>query len=241
MKLSIIIPTLNEEKVIAKTINAIKALRSISYEVIVSDGASTDRTVEFAKPLADRVVVHDGKTRQNIGQGRNAGAAVAQGEYLVFMDADVSVPKIDNFFAQAIERFEADPGLSGLTVFLKVLPEHITLSDRLFFGLVNRLYQFFNNVMHKGMASGEFQMVRAESFRRIGGFNEKLVVGEDNELFGRLSKIGHTWVETGLFVMHTSRRAHKVGWPKLLMLWALNFIYFTLIKRSFSKEWKAIR
>lgn len=241
MKLSIIVPTLNEEKVIAKTLSSIKTLRAVSYEIIVSDGASSDKTLALASEYADRVVAHDGLSRQNIAQGRNAGAAVARGEYLVFMDADVLIPKIDDFFRQALERFEASPDLCGLTVFLKVLPEHVTLSDRLFFGLVNRVYQFSNNVLHLGMASGEFQMIRSEAFRKVGGFNNKLVVGEDNDLFARLSRIGYTWVETGLFVMHTSRRAHNVGWARLLSLWALNFMYYKIIRRSFSKEWKVIR
>ncbi|MCL5009196.1 MAG: glycosyltransferase, partial [Patescibacteria group bacterium] len=44
MKLSIIVPTLNEEKVIAKTLSGLKALRVVSYEIIVSDGGSTDRS-----------------------------------------------------------------------------------------------------------------------------------------------------------------------------------------------------
>ncbi len=241
MKLSIIVPTLNEEKVIAKTLGSLKDLRSASYEIIVSDGASTDRTVELAAQFADKVVVHDGKTRQTIGGGRNAGAEKASGEYFVFMDADVVVPNINEFFRQAVERFEEDPRLCGLTVFLKVLPEHVTLSDQMFFGVVNRLYQFYNNVLHLGMASGEFQMIRAEAFKKVGGFNPTLVVGEDNDLFGRLSTIGKTRVETGLFVMHTSRRAHSVGWTKLLGLWAINLIFNKVIKRSFSKEWKVIR
>ena len=241
MKLSIIVPTLNEEKVIAKTLSALKALRVVSYEIIVSDGGSTDRTVELAKKYADKVVVHDRKTRQTIGGGRNAGAAVATGEYLLFMDADVFIPNINEFFQQTLERFEKDRGLCGLTVFLKVLPEHVTLSDKMFFGLVNRVYQFYNNVLHLGMASGEFQMVRASAFKQVGGFNGALVVGEDNDLFGRLSKVGRTWVETGLFVMHTSRRAHNVGWAKLLSLWVINLVYNKVIRRSFSKEWKVIR
>lgn len=241
MKLSIIVPTLNEEKVIARTLSAVRELRAVSYEVILSDGASSDRTVELARKYADKMVVHDGQTRQTIAGGRNAGAAVANGDYLVFMDADVYIPNINEFFRQALERFETEPALCGLTVFLKVLPEHVTLSDRLFFGLVNRLYQFCNNVLHWGRASGEFQMVRAEVFRQVGGFNERLVVGEDNDLFGRLSQAGRTRVETGLFVMHTSRRAHHVGWTRLLSLWLLNSLFNKFIKRSFSKEWKAIR
>lgn len=239
--LSIIIPTLNEEKILERTLKALRTLNVIDYEIIVSDGHSTDRTVEIAKKYADQVVVHDGKTRQTIGQGRNAGAAEAKGEYLLFIDADVFIPEINEFFVQAINSFEKDKALVGQTVFLKVLPEHVTLSDKLFFGITNRLNQFSNNVLHWGTASGEFMMIRSDAFKRIGGFDPKLVVAEDNDLFGRLSKIGKTRVETGLHVMHTSRRAHAIGWPWLLTLWLGNFAYNKLRKKSFSREWKVIR
>lgn len=239
--LSIIIPTLNEEKILERTLKALRGLDAADYEVIVSDGASTDRTVEIAKQYADKIVVHDGRTRQTIGQGRNAGAAAAKGDILLFIDADVFIPDINDFFVQTLNLFYQNPKLAGLTVFLKVLPEHVTLSDRLFLSLVNRLHQFSNNFLHIGTASGEFMMVRAESFKQIGGFNPKMIMGEDNELFARLSKIGQTRIETGLHVMHTSRRAHRMSWPLLLSLWMINNIYNKLWKKSFSKEWKVIR
>lgn len=239
--ISIIIPTLNEEKVLERTLKALSVLNITDYEIIVSDGASKDRTVEIAKKFAHAVVVHEEPHRQNIAEGRNLGAAQAKGEFLVFIDADVFIPEINNFFGRALEMFEKDSGLVGLTVFLKVLPEHVTLSDRLFFGMVNRFNQFSNNILHVGAAAGEFQMVRAETFKKLGGYNEAIVIGEDNELFGRLSRVGKTQVETGLYVLHTSRRAHDVGWFKLLFLWWINLFYIKFFKKSFSKEWKPIR
>lgn len=239
--LSIIIPTLNEEKILEKTLKAFRRLNVTDYEIIVSDGAGTDRTVEIAKRFADVVVEHHGKTRQTIGQGRNAGVAAAKGELILFLDADVFIPNINDFFIKAINQFTKNPKLVGLTVFLKVLPEHVTISDALFFSIVNRFHQLFNNFFHSGTASGEFMMVRAESFRQIGGFNPKIAVGEDQDLFSRLSKIGQTRAESGLYVMHTSRRAHHMGWWRLLPLWIVNVAYMKIFKRSLSKEWKAIR
>lgn len=197
--------------------------------------------MEIAKKYADKVVEHDGKARQNIAQGRNDGAAVASGDYLLFLDADVTIPEINNFFATALNLFDSDNKLVGLTVYLKVLPEHVTLSDKLFFGMVNFQTQIFNNYFNAGMAAGEFQMTRAESFRQVGGYDPKLTVGEDHDLFRKLSKIGKTRTEDGLHVFHTSRRAHNVGWPKLLFLWWFNFLFIKIFKRSYSKEWKAIR
>ncbi len=239
--LSIIIPTLNEEKIIERTLKALRELNVVDYEIIVSDGHSTDRTVEIAKKYADAVVEHDGSFRQTIGQGRNAGAAVARGDLLLFLDADVFIPDINDFFVRAVNLFSDDEKLVALTVFLKVLPEHITLSDKLFFGMTNRFLQFSNNVLHWGAAAGEFQMIRASAFRQVGGFNPKLVMGEDNDLFARLSKIGATHVETGLHVFHTSRRAHSKGWIPLLLLWWSNTLYNKIFKRSLSKEWEVIR
>ena len=239
--ISIVIPTLNEEKILERMLKALRVLDSVPYEIIVSDGGSTDGTVAIAKKYADKVVEHDSKSRQTIGIGRNDGAAVASGDILLFLDADVFIPEINDFFVEVTKQFETDQKLVGLTVFLKVLPEHVTLSDRLFFGIVNRLHQINNNCFHMGSASGEFMMLRANKFRQLAGFNEKLVVGEDNDLFARLSKLGRTRIETGLHVFHTSRRAHDIGWYKLLPLWVINFVYIRLFKKSLSKEWKVIR
>ena len=239
--ISIIIPTLNEEKILEKTLKSLKELKVANYEIIVSDGSSTDQTLPIAKQHAHKVIEHTDPERQNIAKGRNAGAKHAIGDYLVFIDADVTIPDINNFFTVALNLFEHHKDLVALTVFLKVLPEHITLSDRLFFSIVNRVHQFQNNFLHSGSASGEFQMVRKEAFEKVGGYNQAIVMGEDNDLFERLSKIGRTKIEVGLHVFHTSRRAHAIGWIKLLPLWIINAIYRKIIKRSFSKEWSVIR
>ncbi len=239
--ISIIIPTLNEEKIIEQTLKTLKGLGDIKYEIIVSDGGSMDKTVELAKRYVQKVAEHKASFRQNIAEGRNLGASLATGKYLVFIDADVHIPDINNFFKHVISLFETESNLEGLTVFLKVLPEHVTLSDKLFFGLVNRLNQIQNNLLHIGAAAGEFQMMRRGTFNKLGGYNSKIVVGEDNDLFSRLSKVGSTRVVSGLHVMHTSRRAHEVGWSQLLYLWLVNLLFVKVLKKSYSKEWKPVR
>jgi GT2 family glycosyltransferase len=99
-----------------------------------------------------------------------------------------------------------------------------------------------NEVLGKGLApGGEFQMVRAETFRKLGGFNEKLVASEDIEFFRRLSALGKVKLDRQMVVMHTGRRAHKIGWPKLLTLWFLNTMWMTFLGRAFVGEWKPIR
>jgi hypothetical protein len=100
---------------------------------------------------------------------------------------------------------------------------------------------FFNNLCGIGMAAGEFQMMRAKSYRELGGYNDHYVAGEDFEFFRRLSLIGQTRIIRALTIYHTGRRPHSVGWPKLLSAWAANSISVTLFKKSYSKEWKEIR
>jgi len=238
--ISFIIPTLNEEAIIEKTIHSLSGY-SGAKEIIVSDGGSSDKTIEIAKRQADTVLIHQGNQRQTIAAGRNFGAAAAQGEYLVFLDADILISDQDAFFSKARELFRADARLVGLTVALRVFPELETFWDKIIFSFLNVAYFVFNNVWGIGAASGEFQMIRKNNFKKIGGFNERLVAGEDHDMFRRLSKIGKTYFERTLTVYHTGRRAHAIGWPKLLWIWAKDSISIFLKGKAASKEWTEIR
>ncbi|MDB5239349.1 MAG: aglE 2 [Candidatus Parcubacteria bacterium] len=235
--LSIIIPTLNEELYIERTVKSIKAALTPPFEIIVSDGQSRDHTVEVAKACADKVVEYTGVTRQTIAAGRNAGAKAATGEFLVFMDADCSIPGPDFFFGKILKHFARDPKLVAVNVAIRVLPGSETFADWAIYNLFNDYLWFVNNVLHIGIAAGEFQMVRRDVFDRIGGYNEALPAAEDVELFNRLSKVGRVRYEKGLKIYHTGRRVHKVGWPKLLWQWNMNTIFMALTGHAYSKSW----
>lgn len=84
-------------------------------------------------------------------------------------------------------------------------------------------------------------MIRSSSFKQVGGFNPMLVAGEDYDMFRRLRKVGRTYFNNDLTAFHTGRRAHAVGWPKLLTQWFLNNMAATFLKKAVSKEWKEIR
>lgn len=88
LKLSIVIPVLNEAPVIEATLAALAPLRARGHEVVVADGGSEDATRELAAAFADRVVIAPrGRARQ-----MNAGAAVASGDALLFLHADTRLP-----------------------------------------------------------------------------------------------------------------------------------------------------
>lgn len=241
LMISIIIPTLNEEKTIENTLKSLQKLRDYDYEVIVSDGKSKDKTIELAKKYGARVIVYEGTSRQTIGGGRNLGASVAFGDFLVFLDADVIIPDINAFFTKAINMFTKDKSLTGFAPFVNYIPEEATFADKFFGMMMNVLYLVSNNFLHIGQAAGEFQMMRTAVFKKMGGYNEKLPVGEDTELFSRLASIGKTKINKNLHVFQATRRVHTLGWPKLLWSWFYNFISNKLRKRPVDSEWKPIR
>lgn len=238
--ISFIIPTLNEAQTIDRTL-ACLAGYSGAHEIIVSDGNSKDGTIELSRAHADQVVVYDGPSRQTIAMARNLGAAAAKGDYLVFVDADVLIPDIDDFFRTARGEFDSRPNLVALTSKYRVFPEAATLGDRYNFTMLGVQFLLQNNVFGVGASGGEFQMVDAEAFRRVGGFDERLAAAEDMDLFRRLSKTGETRFVSDLTVWHTGRRAHAVGWPRLVWSWFANTVSVVVRGKSASREWKEIR
>src|SRR5690242_16321240 len=89
MKLSIIVPALNEAEDIAAALRALAPFMRGGAEVIVVDGGSRDRTAELARPLANRVIV---ASRGRASQ-MNAGAEIATGDVLLFLHADTRLPE----------------------------------------------------------------------------------------------------------------------------------------------------
>lgn len=247
--ISIIIPTLNEESVIAHTLGWLRSAidekrlaAAHQIEIIISDGKSTDGTPEIARAHgADIVVEYRGMKRQTIAAGRNAGAAAAHGEFLAFMDADCTILDPAAFFDKVLWHFRNDPELVALNVAIRVLPEYENWMDWVVFNLFNDYVWLVNNVLHVGMSAGEFQMIRREAFDKAHGYDETLVASEDLDLFRRLSKIGKVRYEKGLTIYHTGRRGHKIGWPRLLSQWIGNSLSVMKGKKAVSKEWTVIR
>ncbi len=238
--LSIIVPTLNEEKALGDTLQRLRNLRSFEHEIIVSDSGSTDRTMEIARRGADRVVRYEDLPR-NAARGRNEGAKVAKGNFLVFLDADVSIVNVEVFFAKALAAFANDPGLVGIVPRIRIDADHRTRGDRVSYVFVNLIMLVLNNVLHIGGGSGELQMVRADAFRNIGRYAEHLFIGQDNDLFARLTKLGKTRLIADLWVEHPGRRARAVGWLRLWREWVMNWVSVKFRGRPWLREWPPIR
>jgi len=241
--ISVIIPTLREQEFIDATLKQFSEL-SIPHEVIVTDGGSDDNTLAIVRTYTDKVVVWDRAKegrRQTFGEAKNAGATLATGEFLVFIDADVHIPKINEFFTTIIDAFKKEEKLVAVTVPLLPWENNHSFVDQLGCWPLNAFYIFSNNMMHNPNASGEFQMMRKAAFDKVGGYPEALIAGEDNEMFRRLGSLGATRSFGDLCVRHSLRRIHKWGWIKTYGVWLKNGFSVSLRKRSAYKDWEIVR
>lgn len=242
MKYSIIIPTLNEEKLIEQLLRQIsqKELKEkYNYEIIVSDGGSTDRTIEISKMYSDKVIVHNEKRKQNISEGRNKGAENSEGRILIFLNGDIRIKEPDRFF-EAIEKKFVPSSFLAMTCSVYVFPEEETLADKIFLGFYN-VYFYSLNLIKYGMGRGECQIIRREVFDKVGGYKTNLAAGEDMELYGRIRKIGKILFVRDLIIYESPRRYRRYGHVKILLSWFVNSFYIVFFRRSKSKEWKEIR
>ena len=239
-RLSFVIPTLREEQFLERTLKNLDSLQT-PHEIIITDGGSADRTLDIARAHGAKITVWDQPRRQTFGEAKNAGAAIAQGEFLVFIDADVLIPDPNKFFKEALAAFAKSPKLVGITVPLKPWPENHSLVDAFFCAPLNWSYILLNNILHSGNSSGEFQMVRTDAFRGMGGFSERLAAGEDNEMFRQLAKHGRTLSYWRLSVQHSLRRPHKLGWLRTYGIWIKNGLSVALRNKAAYKEWSVVR
>lgn len=244
MKISIVIPTRNEELVIAESIlQYAPFLGKNELEIIVSDAGSTDKTIDLVHSMMEkfpgsvRLVQKAGK--QNIAIGRNAGAAAASGEILFHTDADVRLPDPALFFQRVAAAF-SNPITLAATTAIRVYPSEARFSDRFYHFLMNTTIHG-SIVVGWCLAKGECQLVRRSAFLQVGGYDERLVAGEDCNLFYRLHLHGKVRFLPGLRVFHSPRRFRKYGYWKISHQYLMEGIYRLIANRSFAKEWKMVR
>ncbi|HTJ09088.1 MAG TPA: TIGR04283 family arsenosugar biosynthesis glycosyltransferase [Candidatus Binataceae bacterium] len=176
--LSVIVPMLNEERAIARTLDAIAAGASgaeAAVEVIVVDGGSTDRSCEEARPRCATLLV----ARRGLARQMNAGAAAAQGDALVFVHADTLMPAS---FARDIAAALADRAVIGGRFDLQLD------GDAPFLRLIGWLISARSRLSRTGTGDQAI-FVRRDAFERLGGYRD-IALCEDLDLARRLKRAG---------------------------------------------------
>jgi glycosyltransferase involved in cell wall biosynthesis len=180
MHLSIIIPAFNEARLIEGCLQSVSTSLTattppgFTSEVIVVDNNSTDDTATLARQAGAQVVF---EPINQIGRARNAGAAVATGDWLLFLDADSKLnPEL---LADILQLMSDDKSVGcGSTIQMQGLPWWADWTLRLWTG-TSVLFRW---------ASGALIVCRSDAFREVGGFNQTIYAAEEIGLSAALKR-----------------------------------------------------
>ena len=175
--LSIIIPTLNEEKNLPSVLKNLKKQTFKDFEVVVADAGSKDRTVEIARSFDCRVA--DGGLP---AKGRNEGARIAKGDVFLFLDSDhIFMP--DDFLEKLLKEFKRRKlDIASFPIFVNG-----NWFDRLVFWLYNNMVNVTQYFVAHAYSSA---LVRREIHEKMGGYDEEIKFAEDQSYAKHAAKIG---------------------------------------------------
>lgn len=227
--ISIIIPTLNEEKFLPKLLDSLVAQTDKDFEVIVVDGSSKDKTVTVAKSFARklprlRVVV---SKSAGLPLQRNMGAKEATGKWLLFLDAD------DILFPYSLQRCLDYISASKSSFFTTWFSPDSNVSGDANLVLVSNLFIEAAKLVKRQLAPGPFVAVTREAFDLVGGYDENRAYGEDVDFSMRLYEHGIllTILRETIYV-YSLRRFRKHGTLTMLQLYAKGSMIALLTGRS---------
>ena len=231
MNLSVIIPAFNEADYLPATLESIQQasehLRSqadVDVEVIVVDNNSTDDTAAISEAMGATVVE---EPVQGIGRARNRGAEASEGDVLVFVDADVTVPAT---LLEAVHEAMSDPDCIGGGIDVEYRPRRPII--RLYLRCWRQLARL------TGMVQGATQFCRRSAFESVGGYDENVWIGEDVDFLWSLKKLAKEkqqsiHVVRSPKVLPSTRRFDKLPVWKVLLF--TNPLFIALFRR-----WKAV-
>jgi glycosyltransferase involved in cell wall biosynthesis len=222
-ELSIIIPTLNEEHYLPKLLTSLVNQHfSGKLQIIVVDGGSTDKTIEkakeFSKSFGELLIL---KTHKGIGHQRNKGAERARYNHLLFIDADIIIPK--GMLNAYLKNVDPHKRLVGRTMLWPT--NSSSFLEYLFF--VPSYLSLLVLELISPVTSGGFLLSTKDNWQKIGGFREEGLMGEDVDFGERSIKAGAEFYTSKFsYVLHSSRRARQTGVFKLFFLYIRSYLYF---------------
>lgn len=227
-RVSIVIPTLNEEQWLPGLLDQLNALDPPPYEIIVSDGTSKDETVNIIRR-------HNVRYIRSIGRGRavqmNEGAYRSKGDLLVFLHVDTKVP---SDLVQTVRRVMRNKKvvLAGFVCLLKhdSIPEWVM-------GMINFLKIYLGAFLYnpyrflfyglRFLSGDQVLFCRKNEFLKVNGYNMKLPVMEDVDLCIRMNKIGHIR-QINSKVEISGRQMERLGPFRFLMCHIKIFILWSI-------------
>jgi glycosyltransferase involved in cell wall biosynthesis len=232
-KISIILPTLNEESNIGLLFRSLQRQTWRNFETIVVDGGSTDKTISIAEKYQARIFM---KKELREFPSRNFGASMANGEILLFTCADVIFSS--DLLARINQNFE-DQELIAFTG--PDIPQDSLLAEVEYgaYNLARFLFSSLPRPNKRFITSTNFLAVRKKYFDMTGGFMSD--VNADGIMGKRLSEMGKVMLSLDARVFISSRRFFKMGFSGFNRhyLYVLENFFPVLSKTSFLRRLKA--
>ena len=220
VKISIVVPAFNEEKLIERSLQSIRSAATTfsqigwEHEIIVCDNNSSDRTGELARAQGARVFF---EPVNQISRARNAGAAAANGQWLVFVDAD-SFPSAE-LFAEMVVQIQSGRCIGGGATVELDQPVRWAIGLICVWSCLSRWQRWM---------AGSFIFCEARAFRNLGGFSQELFVAEEIDFSKRLNELAKS---RGQQVIILHRHPLKTSARKIHLYSLREHIFFLL--RSF--------
>jgi rSAM/selenodomain-associated transferase 2 len=209
MRLSVVMPALDEADGIEEALTSLAPLRARGVEVVVADGGSSDATVALACPLADLVIA----APRGRGAQMNAGAAASGGDVLLFLHADTRLPRdADALIRDGLLRSgrtwgRFDVRIAGVHPLLPIIAALMNLRSRM-----------------TGIATGD-QAIFISRAAFGAGFPE-IALMEDIAMAKRLKRTGRPLCISSP-ALTSGRRWEKHGVMKtIVLMWCLRLAYF---------------
>lgn len=199
-KLSIIIPTLNEEENLGQCVKSLANQTMQDFEVIIADGGSGDQTVDIAEENGFTVLMVEKTRPHDVSTAKNHGAKHAVGDILFFLDADMILEP--NCFEVLSEGYEASDVVG---IALKVLPSEANRLEKAMYECNNYLAWIGNKIGVHEISYFSCHSYRRDAFMWVGGFRMDLLACEDLDLSLRLRRLGR-YIVTPRTVIWTSPR-----------------------------------
>jgi len=204
LKLSIIVPTKNEEQNIVKLLDSISNQTLQPSEIIIAD-ASTDNTAEVARSRGCKVVKGNGDGY--IGKARNNGAKAAKSPLLLFLDADINF-KNNDFLERYVQMFK-DRNLDVATCYFQ--PSRFRIVSFLWFSFSN-IIRIADSVLKRPIKINEAViLVKKKAWKDVGGFDETVRFNEGTAFFWGIVKQGCRYDALPLVVQTSDRRSNLIG------------------------------
>ena len=206
--MSVVVPTLNEERYLPALLHSLARQTLPVHELIVADAQSDDATVEIAERAGARIV-----TGGHPGVGRNEGARVATGEWLLFLDADVKLPAAA--LAEAFEEMRKERLDSASCWFVPDSRDVFLRFNHWFSSHYFRL----SSKLGWPHSIGAFLLLRRAQHEEIGGFDLTITVAEDQDYVRRLAKSGRYGFIRRPVVEIAARRFETEGSLRMSLKW----------------------